>query len=261
MVASRVMRGRRCVSALLVLTLASAAGAQRGRAPTPLHRVTDAGAADAALSPMQRAQQRRHTTTNEVDRNGCIMDALSADPRFRQAFERDAPGSDDSRPRALFVVPPTGALARPRTLPPVDVEIGGVRGRLFRAPMFYHLMHCQGGERRAGESVDQCARRIFWAPSRRDIAAFEEAFARTDPRDWQTPRSDAALRARLHSYRREYFGIVLRGERLVSVGLFCPALRVMNDDGVTLADDGGDCVLSATLFPDGTLRVWANGSA
>ena len=163
--------------------------------------------------------------------------------------------------RAPFVVPAEGALGPSLALPPVDVTTDGVSGRLFRAPTHFHRMHCTGRERRAGESVEQCARRIFWALTPRDLAAFESAFARTDPRAWTTPREDPSLRARLPAYRREYVGIALGGEALVFVILLCPGVPERSDGEMFEWRGGGVCVLTATLFPDGDLRVRASGDA
>ncbi len=163
--------------------------------------------------------------------------------------------------RAPFVVPAVGAMRPSPALPPVDVTTDGVSGRLFRAPTHLHRMHCGGRERRAGESVEQCARRIFWALTPRDIAAFEAAFARTDPRAWMTPCDDPALRARLPADRREYVGIALNGEALVVVTLLCPGAPQRTDGEMYEGRGGGVCVLRATLHLDGDLRVWASGDA
>ncbi len=78
----------------------------------------------------------------------------------------------------------------------------------------------------------------YWMPSKEDVARCERHFV-----DFLKKEAPGLLQ-KLHSYKRQYVGIVMNAERIIYINLFCHDLGLDWKNQEVIVDDGGDCYLN-----------------
>ena len=90
-----------------------------------------------------------------------------------------------------------------------------------------------------------------WVPTDKEVLALEEQLVayliqQRDAFDsWQAP-----IEERLPNYRRQYWGVIEDGKRLIEANFFCDALHTDWTEQVVHVDDGGDCYFRVRYDPE-----------
>ena len=180
-----------------------------------------------------------------------LVACSSSTPSDAPASTAPSQTSDVSASTALGTVQSSTASATPA--PPA--------ASLIKTSEYEGVVLAVKSARQTGmTSVGKAALDGVWVPNAGDVAAFESGLVAHMTKSVPPAKKD--LPSKLHSYKRQWFGVTAGTRKLIFGNFFCRETPGW-EQSVIMVDDGGDCYFQ--LFYDVTsleyLSLTINGNA